>query len=944
MEILGKSGNEPTPEDIEVNFPRKMKEMSEEVVPHLERELRRADELREFSRRIGVQNVNNVKTLSIKKVDRDGRIMSSQRERIEIKSIEFEKEEDPTIIGHPVIRYTYMDREGQENKELISGDVNFLKYFVYLLDACEDATIAKAPEKKKYIPHQGEEFSSRTIGDFKIESVKNGKIVTDRPVKVIPKEWLANNLSTTPEVYQDQFKKEFTPTEFAKLILQHGLKSKDNPDGDLMEDILEDRNYPENLREAIEEEKGDVEEEVKKVVEKETKKTIEDEVKKAAEETAKKAKKDLSLGLDENGREAFRNVDKTFDFGEKEYKEEALPYARAHKENDMETAKLEGPLRRFYKETRFLSVSDVFHLVKSCWDYYMRKFERNQKARYSSVAKNLFYFGGEMERVNQAAENEEAHQFQETYEHKGIPFIIDRMRVTSDRDEMKACFMVLCHKGQMRFEDIEMWRNMNRILPAKFYIPIPRNGNPATIINDTDHTHHHYRKTGLNVLESGVDHLWGQGTYSEWYAQNKSTYESGCKKFYTEGKEMEGYQGGHARRLQILLMEHKHGYFVDPQEYEGLILHAIEAGKSTFEAKLYFMIAGVASKNNLGKTILPYDRMAHLNSEMLTRFPILEYLCAQVPRIGPDGKTVKKLRYTIDDYTNWLEYFDGGDKHNCRPTHNVTKFLWKYVMPSHETNTRINKALRHGENFDHDDMHGYLPPAAAQIVDNACRTVGGGGKHLLTSEGYMNAAAGFNEYIKTLGVNKNKGLLLQAVNSYVRFEAIMMRRWQRQSQDYFRMTDSKLLNKPCVVTPNPPKIFYAELNSLMHKIGDAYAAKGDDRLKRMIDNIQQDNRRFDIKNNKKDKAVQDSIQYDLEQFDDILQDVVKMDNADTLMKIVSAAAEVPINESSKTGLAKEGGLTGTPAGLDPPENDVKLKMAETYDYREYNKPADPHAH
>ena len=50
------------------------------------------------------------------------------------------------------------------------------------------------------------------------------------------------------------------------------------------------------------------------------------------------------------------------------------------------------------------------------------------------------------------------------------------------------------------------------------------------------------------------------------------------------------------------------------------------------------------------------------------------------------------------------------------------------------------------ENFDHDDMHGYLPPASTQVIDNACRTVGGGGKHLLTIEGYMNAAAGFDEY------------------------------------------------------------------------------------------------------------------------------------------------------------------------------------------------------
>ena len=42
--------------------------------------------------------------------------------------------------------------------------------------------------------------------------------------------------------------------------------------------------------------------------------------------------------------------------------------------------------------------------------------------------------------------------------------------------------------------------------------------------------------------------------------------------------------------LAVLLAAHKRGAYVDPHEYEGLITHAIECGKSTMFSKLYYII------------------------------------------------------------------------------------------------------------------------------------------------------------------------------------------------------------------------------------------------------------------------------------------------------------------------------------------------------------------
>jgi len=912
FKILGEEPQEVTPEILD-KFAKKLLEISKEVTPYIDREFRRMDILREFSRSVGVQNINNSKIFKVRKEGKDGQVFSAETERIQIKEIYFDagENEDEIMIGMPVVKFVYLDREGQENKVQEMNDLNFKQHFIYLLDGYEEETVAKTPQKREHTPSVGEVFSSPTLGQFKIAEIKNGKIITDRELKVIPKEWLPRNAVNNPEVYKDQVKKEFNKKEFNKLILLHNCFSNEDFDRPLSDEILETPMYPESLKKVQEEAKKEVEDEVEKDVEREAEqktKKAEDTIKKAIEEKSKQ--KETPEGR-EDAITKMRNVNKEIhDSFNEEFKEEALPYNVIHKVDDMEEGKIESSLSKFYKQTRFLSVSDIFHLVKACWDYHMRKFERNQKERYSSITKNLPYFGPEMERINQSAENEEVHQFQETYEHKGISFILQRMRITNNRDEMKACFLVLTHKGQMRFEDIDVWRNMNKFLPSKYYIPIPRNGDPTTVVSDNKDSPN-YRKTGVNFLESAVDYLWGPGMYSEWYAQNKSTYESQAQKFHAEGKELEGVQGGHARRLEILLREHKEGHFVDPQEYEGLILHAIVAGKSTLEAKVYFLVAGMAAKNPEGRTLLPWDRMAHVNSEMLIRFPIMEYINAPIKR-KKDGGKPERHRFTIDDYAHWLEYFDGGSHENCRPTQNVTDFIWKYMIPSHEVNTRINKALRNAENFDHDDMHGYLPPASTQVIDNACRTVGGGGKHLLTIEGYMNAAAGFDEYLKTLGENGQKQPMIQAFCSYTRFEAIMMKRWKKYgtgSADYARM-DERILNKPCVVTDDVPKKFFNEVDALRKKVAEAYAKKGDDRLVKLLTNITRDTSTWDMQN-KKQRQAQDKIQHDLELFDDVFRDVVKMDNAETLVQVVSGAVK---NEE----------LTGIPSNLDKVGGELKI--------------------
>jgi hypothetical protein len=555
---------------------------------------------------------------------------------------------------------------------------------------------------------------------------------------------------------------------------------------------------------------------------------------------------------------------------------EALPYSEIHKVGGMDTKK-RSYLKTIRANTRVLCADDIWELIKSGYDYYTRRFERTQKEAYSKVAENVPYFGTEMTRINQAAENEEVNQFKESIEQEGVWEVQGRMRTTKNRDEMKACFQHLSSKGQIRWDDIGMWSNLNRFLSADKAIPIPRNGDPATWLNEKD------KRTGMNFMPEALDSLWGEGTFNDWFSQNKSGFDSGLKKYYEEGKELEGLNGGHGQALSTLLERHKRGEFVDPQQYEGLIQHSIEAGKSSMQAKLYYMIEGVAAENPQGQTILSFDRMAHINSDQLMRFPILEYLCAPVLR--SDGET---HRFTIDDYKKWAEDFDGNDKMNTEPNARVDRFLWKYVIPSDDTQNRINKDMRNGENLDHDDMFAYLPPATEQIIEDSCRATTGN-KKFLTVEGYANVFPGFSQYIRSLAesdLGKSKNKLKEAVKSYVRFEGITNNRYKKEEGSRLQRMDDATLKGGTIVTPlRSPLKYINELNTTVQEIVRIY---DDDKLSEIADKIY-NWKTGDVARYQNERDKQRDIDFAFQEFGKHFDRVIKSDDGAKMEAVIKGA-------------------------------------------------------
>lgn len=559
--------------------------------------------------------------------------------------------------------------------------------------------------------------------------------------------------------------------------------------------------------------------------------------------------------------------------------EEALTYDEVFKYGGMSKTE-RGMLATMWRDTRFFSVNDFWEFCKAGYEYYVRRWERRQKEKYSSIGTDLPFFAPEFQRINQAAENEEVNQFQETFDQKGIMDIEDRLRNTGNQDEMKAAFIVLQQKGQLRWDDIEMWKNLNRFCDSKYAIPIPSNGDPRTQVSATD------QRTGVDFLKDAIDSIWGEGTYNDWYASNKGAYESGAKKYYEEGKQLEGVQGGHGRRLGILLQMHKKGEWVDPHEYEGLILHSIYAGKSSMQEKIYYMVEGVAAENAYGRTILDIDRMAHINSEMLTKFPLLEYMCANIPR--KDGKG--SYRFTKEDYKHWANIFDEGQTGNpakFAPGQAVDDFLWKYVLPSDQTQNRINKTMRNGD-LDHDDMFGYMPPASEGVITDATMAVTGS-KKFFTIEGYANAFPGFSQYMRSLSENQNKNKLVEAIRSYVRYESIMMNRWKKGDDKYQRMDDT-VLDGATIVSTTTPRAYITQMNELIQELASYYSQYDKSgNLQKYANLIHLDLGQRITKNN---KDQQEEVQTALEEFGRTFNAAVinSPDKGDAMLSIVKAAS------------------------------------------------------
>lgn len=561
--------------------------------------------------------------------------------------------------------------------------------------------------------------------------------------------------------------------------------------------------------------------------------------------------------------------------GKKHWHEEALAGSELHMEGEAEVESVPW-YKKLWDQSRFLASDDIWGLMKAAYEHYERRWHRRSKEKFSTVGEGLpWSYGTEMSRVKQQAEDEEVKQNEEAMENWGIWQVNEALHNAKNKDQLKACFKVLSKKGHVRWDDVKMWESVNRYLPEGLKIPIPPHHNAMFKDKRTG-------KTGLDYLESALDHLWGQGQYQELMTENDSHYASKMKEIEEKGKRLEGDPkniNSIVGELQILLTKHKKGEYVDPHEYEGLIHFMIKYGKGTMESKVYYIVEGVAVPNPVtGETIMALDRIGSINGLWLNQLPFMDYLTRHdVPR--PDGGVSP---WTVFDYKKWCDEWDANPapgKENL-PNKNVIEFIWKHVLTDEKTIIRNNKGLRNAENMDHDDAHFIIPLADELLVTDVCSSATGN-KRYFTTEGLANTYVGYGQYAKTLAQRGEKAKLANVIRSFARFNAILNSRYKKDSNSFARLGPS-FWQRPSVVDRSPVGMHKDQMQNLTMRIAQAY---GDAELMEMVQLMHTDVRSTTKKEN---KEKQEMVQGAIDDFGTKFDEVIRTDGGEKMMQVVNS--------------------------------------------------------
>ncbi len=523
-----------------------------------------------------------------------------------------------------------------------------------------------------------------------------------------------------------------------------------------------------------------------------------------------------------------------------------------------------GPIQEMWNEYMFLSVADLIGLGKAIIEFIKRKHQARSKMRYSELGKYLppKALGTEMERINQSAETEEVKQYQDAMKQWGTWQVLEKLHTTNSRFEAKACFITLTEKGELRWDDMEMWGCLNRLTSsqttkgASLYIHKTKElqMDPKT----------GRKMSGEDRTKDAIDALYGEGQWAEWFSKNISSYNNNKNAYEFKGKQLEADPkgtGGLTGEMERLLSEWKKGKYVNPQEYEELIDFAIKYGKMSAESKMFYLMEGVTAKAPpgtpyAGMTLLHMDRIGDLDGKYLNQFPLIDFFTDKGEKpfhpkyLSGEYKELKdtKRGYTVEDLESFRDaYFgkfarDGVDESKkCKDGKNFSRFLWELMVVSPSFRTRLSKGVRMAQNMDHDDAHFIIAPSSVAEIDQLTGKQGGTQSYF-TTEGWKNGYPGFNQYMVSLSnrydeleESEKQGMpikpehlkdtvnqMVDGLKSYFLFDSFMSGRREPTANNRARLDVSHYRDTSVVDRKTKVELHKKQMDNLIKAVCEAY--------------------------------------------------------------------------------------------------------------------------
>jgi hypothetical protein len=485
--------------------------------------------------------------------------------------------------------------------------------------------------------------------------------------------------------------------------------------------------------------------------------------------------------------------------------------------------------RKLWVDTQLITPHNLYTMGKTVYDFIKRKMQRREHYAVGAVGERILgsvneQLGDEFKSLSKNAENEEVELHAKHNRTIGVEEIKEDLHETTNRERVKAAIIVLCEKGQMRWDDPAFHDTLNKMI--RKYGLVKKENIPVWV-NEKNH---------IEAIETYLDEWFGADTFLGLRSKNDNAYKSARQGFEDQAIKLgsDSEKGGLKGALQRLLFKHLSGEYVNPTEYEEYIWYALEAGKMAFEDKIFFLMMGLgaSSPGKHGHTLLHIDRMGALEGKFMNNFPILDFftendieqrdakgdpIYEEYTEDGVKKRKPKIGKATIHDFRFWIKTVleedlkDDSEKilseiespGELKYGKHLTKLVTETMAKSSGFRVRIAKSIKNASNWDVDDLDMHAPHLNEIEIEQIVRRQGGATMNV-APPGLLNALVGFNDFVKInhsiLDENLAKGKhevvektveeITTMLLAFARLDAKLMNRYKKDDGNYGNLSTS----------------------------------------------------------------------------------------------------------------------------------------------------------
>ena len=406
------------------------------------------------------------------------------------------------------------------------------------------------------------------------------------------------------------------------------------------------------------------------------------------------------------------------------------------------------PKRGWLDGVQFLSINDIIKLYNDTAEdiasIYKRRQDRKLKEVGGVITKALTkvnvpglsnYTKGlnaYHERRYSGAETDAADKWKDGMKNLDTHEILHFLHATRNKDAVRGTISLLTERGEMDWNDADVWRTLNSLAGANYEMPIE-----PCLRDDV------LRDTWLRKM---ISDIWNdKELYYHWRTHNDSQTDSGKKGFTQTADQLMNVAGGAenelAKQLRLKIANpHNPPEDVKPHLYEEILDYAIRNGKLTMEAKMYYIVRGVASG------ILSVDRLRTLageNGGILNQFPFIDYFYKKNNSLAEVQAIAERL--TERDGPMGPDTYKPGIK--------TTLWLHLEVAREESVQMRISKGTSRtgAENIDHEDVPFFVPQLDLEARRNMLNVISGS-RQKMSPEALKNLYCGDSSSLKIAGM------------------------------------------------------------------------------------------------------------------------------------------------------------------------------------------------